>query len=72
MSRSFNINNVSYKEEDMTVEQKKMFNEILNSQNDIASIIRQHRSYEAYCRIMTQQLTQSLTSENSAEESSEK
>mgnify|MGYP003118148618 CR=1 FL=1 len=68
MSRTFTVNDKSYLEEDMNEEQKKMFYEVLNAQNDMASIARQHRSYEAYSKIMSQQLAHSLTSENDTEE----
>ena len=67
MSRTFTVNDKSYLEEDMNEEQKKMFYEVLNAQNDMASIARQHRSYEAYSKIMSQQLAHSLTSENDTE-----
>jgi|11BtaG_2_1085332.scaffolds.fasta_scaffold89229_1 hypothetical protein len=68
MSRTFTVNDESYLEEDMNEEQKKMFYEVLNAQNDMASISRQHRSYEAYSKIMSQQLAHSLTSEDNTEE----
>ena len=69
MSDTFKVDDTTYLAENMTDEQKKMFSEILKLQNDMASIIRQHKSYDAYCRIISQQLAHSLTSEKDNEES---
>ena len=75
MSNTFTVNEISYAEEDMTEEQKKLYSTILNIQSEIESLKLTFNSYDTYSKVLSQQLAQSLTSnddeETSADEPSE-
>jgi len=75
MSNTFTVNDISYAEEDMTEEQKKLYSTILNIQSEIESLKLTFNSYDTYSKVLSQQLAQSLTSnddeETSADEPSE-
>jgi len=70
MSNTFTVADKSYTEEDMNVDQKRLFNTILNIQSEIGSVKLKFDSYDTYAKVLSQQLAHSLTSD-SAEEPSE-
>ena len=64
MSNTFTVNDISYTEEDMTEEQKKLYITILNVQKEIDSSKLTFNSYDTYSKVLSQQLAQSLTSDD--------
>ena len=64
MSNTFTVNDISYAEEDMTEEQKKLYSTILNIQSEIESLKLTFNSYDTYFKVLSQQLAQSLTSDD--------
>ena len=68
MSNTFTVNEISYAEEDMTEEQKKLYSTILNIQSEIGSVKLTFDSYDTYAKVLSQQLAHSLTSEDNTEE----
>tara|TARA_R100001377_G_C3172139_1_gene103459 strand:- start:776 stop:1018 length:243 start_codon:yes stop_codon:yes gene_type:complete len=64
MNNTFTVNDISYTEEDMTEEQKKLYTTILNVQNEIDSLKLTFNSYDTYFKVLSQQLAQSLTSDD--------
>jgi len=64
MSNTFTVNDISYTEEDMTEEQKKLYITILNVQKEIDSLKLTFNSYDTYSKVLSQQLAQSLTSDD--------
>ena len=70
MSNTFTVADKSYTEEDMDVDQKRLFNTILNIQSEIGSVKLKFDSYDTYAKVLSQQLAHSLTSD-SADKSSE-
>ena len=69
MSNTFTVNDISYAEEDMTEEQKKLYSTILNIQSEIESLKLTFNSYDTYSKVLSQQLAQSLTSDDDEETS---
>jgi len=67
MSNTFTVNDISYAEEDMTEEQKKLYSTILNIQSEIESLKLTFNSYDTYSKVLSQQLAQSLTSDDDEE-----
>ena len=67
MSNTFTVNDISYAEEDMTEEQKKLYSTILNIQSEIESLKLTFNSYDTYSKVLSQQLAQSLTSNDDEE-----
>jgi len=72
MSNTFTVNDISYAEEDMTEEQKKLYSTILNIQSEIESLKLTFNSYDTYSKVLSQQLAQSLTSDDDEESDDEK
>jgi|TARA_R110000803_G_C11912349_1_gene313420 hypothetical protein len=71
MSNTFTVNEISYAEEDMTEEQKKLYSTILNIQSEIESLKLTFNSYDTYSKVLSQQLAQSLTSDDDEETSAD-
>ena len=71
MSNTFTVNDISYAEEDMTEEQKKLYSTILNIQSEIESLKLTFNSYDTYSKVLSQQLAQSLTSDDDEETSAD-
>jgi len=71
MSNTFTVNEISYAEEDMTEEQKKLYSTILNIQSEIESLKLTFNSYDTYSKVLSQQLAQSLTSDDDEESDDE-
>jgi len=71
MSNTFTVNDISYAEEDMTEEQKKLYSTILNIQSEIESLKLTFNSYDTYSKVLSQQLAQSLTSDDDEESDDE-
>ena len=64
MSNTFTVADKSYTEEDMDVDQKRLFNTILNIQSEIGLVKLKFDSYDTYAKVLSQQLAHSLTSDD--------